>query len=285
MKATTKKIVDQIFKGFCLSVSGFGVGWLIGLSVSPVVHIVITSLIAFVVSVTSALAGLKVNGDKAQPNNTVSSRRKLRIEVNPVPMMLMVVGLAFGASLGVYGRTNSWLGPSASRFADHWKDTGLEKRDISRRLFDSIYPPKEGISQTGKSNGAGDITNESNSNSSGAGAPAVTNQNNNQSEASANTSNAAVLKKDVPAKASKTAPATQRPAASTTSSGIATQYFAGVLFSSPSPSDCDRFMTARTERLNEYLTNYRDAKVIAAARTCNGNVGCLEALVRKLCVK
>ena len=259
MKASAKKTLAKTFRAFCLLVAGIGVGWLVGLSVSPVIHIVITSLVAFAVSITSALAGLKVNPDKDDLSGASSLKRKFQVEVDPMPMMLMVVGLALGASLGVYGRTNNWLGPSPSRFVEQWKDTGLDSREISQRLFDTLYPAK---SRSFKPD-------NENTNSSGEGKEKPPD-------------------KDNPPPSNSPSPNSGRPTKAnqngdpgTTSPGISPQYFGGVLFHGPAPEDCNTFRAAKDERLNEFMTNNR--KVEKAAKTCKEEIKCLRSLVEKAC--
>jgi hypothetical protein len=53
----------------------------------------------------------------------------------------MVVGLASGASAGVYARTNNWFGARTNHYVREWADTGYSKEDITRRVFDNLYPP------------------------------------------------------------------------------------------------------------------------------------------------
>jgi hypothetical protein len=160
----TKQLFNLIFKGICLLLSGMGVGWLIGLSVSPVIHIVITSLIAFVVSITGALAGLKVTPDDEPPSESSSLKQKLQVEINPVPVMLIVIGIAFGASLGVYGRTNNWLGTNVNNFVAEWEKTRLGEQEISKRLFETLYPAKAESTPTNTSQNS-ELTNSNSSDS------------------------------------------------------------------------------------------------------------------------
>ena len=49
-----------------LVVTGFGIGWLAGLSVSPVVSIVLTSVTGVAAAAVTALSGLKEETDQAE---------------------------------------------------------------------------------------------------------------------------------------------------------------------------------------------------------------------------
>lgn len=128
-----------------------------GLSVSPVIQGILASLIAVVVSVSTALAGVHTadNGvgeagnkrerdDLAEESRTESrgnTRRAIPALLDPVPVMFMIVGLACGATVGVYGRSHNWLGAKSNILVEEWKDTGLSSKEITSRVFDSLYPP------------------------------------------------------------------------------------------------------------------------------------------------
>lgn len=141
----------QTLNGLCLLVSGFGLGWLVGLSSSPVIQTILTSLIAVVVSISGAIAGLRPSDSDEGPdtleegeeekNRSRSGRRPAAILLDPLPVMCMVVGLACGASAGVYARANGWLAARTNSYVAEWKDTGLTPQEITMRVFNSLYPP------------------------------------------------------------------------------------------------------------------------------------------------
>jgi hypothetical protein len=128
-----------ILRAACVLVSGAALGWLVGLSVSPVIQVVLTSVVSIVVGISSALAGLK-DQENEQPNETTKVKRLAAHSFNPVPIMCMVIGLALGSSAGIYARSHNWLGTSTTSIASEWKDTGLSEQEIARRVFDSLYP-------------------------------------------------------------------------------------------------------------------------------------------------
>lgn len=132
---------DKIINGFSLYMGGMAIGWLTGLSVSPVIQTILASLVAVIVSISAALAGIKMEMPKEKEEADTTNITKPRILLDPLPIMLMVVGVAAGAALGVYARTNNWLGPRTNTFAEEWKDTGLKKDEIALRVFNSLYPP------------------------------------------------------------------------------------------------------------------------------------------------
>src|SRR5437773_1955668 len=86
-----------------LLISGVCVGWLIGLSYTPVMQVVITSIITLVVSITSALAGIRFDQNEHQTSDEAKPKhRRSQFQLNPYPVMLMIIGLALGASGGIY---------------------------------------------------------------------------------------------------------------------------------------------------------------------------------------
>lgn len=138
-----------MFNSFCLLLSGLGLGWLVGLSISPVIQTVLASLVAVVVSLSSALAGLRPSEPEVDDSQETGSakdtghrrRRRFPILLDPLPVMTMVIGLAFGTAVGIYARTNDLLGSRNNLLVEEWKDTGLTAKEITTRVFDSLYPP------------------------------------------------------------------------------------------------------------------------------------------------
>src|SRR5437660_313364 len=88
-------------------VCGLGLGWLVGLSLSPVLHTVLTSLLTIVVGVVTLLSGLSV----AHEQETVT---RPFYRLNMLPVALLILCLVAGSSLGVLARTNLLLGPIGS---------------------------------------------------------------------------------------------------------------------------------------------------------------------------
>lgn len=108
-------------------ISGLGMGWLVGLSVSPVISIVITSITGAVAAVITALSGLE---------------EKAKWSVSPVPLALLVVGLAIGSGVGIRTRNLDWFGRNLAAEAVMWEAAGLtlDKSEIVQRMFDDLYP-------------------------------------------------------------------------------------------------------------------------------------------------
>jgi hypothetical protein len=131
--------------GLCMMISGLGTGWLIGLSVSPIVHIVIGTLLSLLVALMSALAGLetaKPNADQEGKADAKAPAFRKIASINPIPVTVFIIGLAFGSSLGVYARTNEWLGMNIQEAKQRWKQIGFDDKEI-KTLYVGHYSPNE----------------------------------------------------------------------------------------------------------------------------------------------
>jgi len=129
-----------------LFASGVGVGWLVGLSVSPVLQAIVASILALAVAATSALAGLKPESDAAGSSGAEGKGSTPRfvpsgLRVSLLPLTLLIVGIAAGASAGVFTRTNNLLGLYPQISSKRWSGTGIEKRELEKRMFDAVYAP------------------------------------------------------------------------------------------------------------------------------------------------
>jgi hypothetical protein len=132
-KASDSGVSTQWKTFTALMVCGLGVGWLIGLSISPVVAVAVTAVMTVVVGLAGALAGLE------QPHAD-GQRPSLRSQsLNPTPLMVLVIGIVAGSGLGITARANAWLSPTVDQVAKRWN--GIDRGEISRRLFDQLYPP------------------------------------------------------------------------------------------------------------------------------------------------
>lgn len=129
----TRSALDSFFIFLC----GTSVGILVGLSVSPVVHIVVASLVAVIVSLVAVLSGLRAKEEASD----APLRRFRNLEVKTLPFAALTLGLVFGAGLGTYARTNGLLGVDPKHEVQRWSGTGLDDASIQRRIFDDIYPP------------------------------------------------------------------------------------------------------------------------------------------------
>ena len=102
---------------FYMGVSGTCVGLLAGLSLSPVVHDLLSTLTTLVVATTGVLAGLEFEPDSDPKDaDALKHTRRLshRVAVDPLPMACVFLGIVFGAGGGLFTRTHNFLGVSPS---------------------------------------------------------------------------------------------------------------------------------------------------------------------------
>ena len=87
---------------------GLSLGWLVGLSVSPVIQAVLGVLLTSIVGVVGALAGIQNPTEKG-----ITS-----LQITPVPMFLLMIGIALGSTGGIMARTHGWLSPPPAVVAE-----------------------------------------------------------------------------------------------------------------------------------------------------------------------
>ena len=86
-------------------VAGLGIGWLSGLSVSPVIATVLTSLVGIAGGLVAGLRAASSN-----PGNTNAPDRPSVI--NAIPAAVLILGIAVGAPLGIAARTYQIFEPA-----------------------------------------------------------------------------------------------------------------------------------------------------------------------------
>jgi hypothetical protein len=133
-----------------ISISGLGIGFLVGLSASPVVNGLIAGIVSLAAGIVSALCGVRLETSKpseasgAENQNldvaSQSSDSGSTTRVTPVPIAFLVVSIVLGSILGIGARTQEWFAESPDHLAEKWqKSTGLSKEIIAQRLFNAIY--------------------------------------------------------------------------------------------------------------------------------------------------
>ena len=83
--------------GFSLLVIGSGIGWMVGLSESPIVVSVVASILAIA---TTIVAGINSTDRATNTNPHVAS----------AAAAVLIFGIAAAATLGMYARTHDWFG-------------------------------------------------------------------------------------------------------------------------------------------------------------------------------
>ena len=147
------------WNGVCLLLSGSAIGWLVGLSSSPVAHLLIASVLAAAGGVVGALAGFEheppgtesaseeeekpLLGEDQKPLKATASSfsHGRRSKVDPIWITLFLIGLIPGSVCGIEARSREWFGADPKDLSAKWSVTGLSDKQIARRLFDQLYPP------------------------------------------------------------------------------------------------------------------------------------------------
>ncbi len=96
---------SKTFSGLYLAIASLSIGWLIGLSVSPVVNIIVSSVIVLLISAVTLLGNLNSNNDEQKLNIPFNS-----VPIQTLPLAILTLFIAIGASIGIYARTHEWLG-------------------------------------------------------------------------------------------------------------------------------------------------------------------------------
>ena len=103
-------------------VLGSSVGWLVGLSLSPVVHIMVAAIMSLVVTVTGVAVG-------------VNELKGKRFEFNPRFLVWLTIGMAIGAPIGVFVRSNEYLAANPGRIAERWSVDEASSNVVRKALL------------------------------------------------------------------------------------------------------------------------------------------------------
>lgn len=139
-----KKLINFLLNIVLLLICGLSVGWIMGLSISPIAHIVIGSLMGVIVVVLSLQIGISYNNNHSLWNiinlsvgSSEEDEKKRRINIYPIAIIF--IGLIFGSSLGIFARTNDWFGLDIDKEAQFWNDRGQKKQQIYDAIFEWKY--------------------------------------------------------------------------------------------------------------------------------------------------
>ena len=94
-----------------LSLIGTSVGWMIGLSESPIISGVVSTILAFIVSVLIVLSGI-------DPSKNDNKNPILKVNISLFPVTILCLFLSISGTIGIYVRTHSYLGKSTEQSTD-----------------------------------------------------------------------------------------------------------------------------------------------------------------------
>jgi ATP/ADP translocase len=112
-----------------LILCGASIGWMIGLSVTPVIQGILTTIFSFIIVVLGLIAGVE-STDKFKVGNYIKN-------INLLPVGIFFLFLSIGAAVGIYTRTNDYLGVDTDRYFVRWKidTTDRDKMDSLKILL------------------------------------------------------------------------------------------------------------------------------------------------------
>jgi hypothetical protein len=125
-----KRVLPILLASLC-------VGWIAGLSVSPVVGEIISALLAVLLAIVASIAGPLTVQTKSR--NPERQPRQLLISPNPWPISLVAIGLAVGASAGLYARSHDWFLRDLKATADRLVAAGADQRTAAQALVAHYY--------------------------------------------------------------------------------------------------------------------------------------------------
>lgn len=133
----------QAIQGCSVAICGISVGWMVGLSVSPVVQITLNAVLGVLTAAVATVAGIQVsatteNDDVPKPASGLAS---IRVSITPIALFCFFTAL--GASCGVFARTNALLGGRAEIFTERWRGTGLSAVQLQQIYLRELYPSSE----------------------------------------------------------------------------------------------------------------------------------------------
>ena len=150
-----KDDIEKAKEALLILIIGLGVGWLAGLSVSPVASILISGLLGIAIAIVGITSiSLIYRNDEGKVIRRVRFKAAEKISIGQ--LALIVVGISLGASLGICARTHNFLGvddelafnglrQELNELQGHcndrkWSELGIKKEEVARRILDKYYP-------------------------------------------------------------------------------------------------------------------------------------------------
>lgn len=152
-----------------LLIIGFGIGWLAGISISPVASIVISALLGIAISIVGITSlYLKFPKDGGDPKKIIGIESAEEIKIGR--FALLVVGIVAGVNIGILMRVHETLGVekrdesfvnmqkdlnelrswfSETEKANNNEKIALREGQIAQRILDKYYP-KGGVAIVNK---------------------------------------------------------------------------------------------------------------------------------------
>ena len=125
-------------------ISGLGIGWLVGMSVSPVLSIVLTSIVGLISTIIAAFSGLS-HQENSNTDKISSSKSKIITIASPLALAILIFGIVFGSLVSNYYRVFVMNPKSILAEINFWTSQGIPKNKVAELLLkhrlepDSVY--------------------------------------------------------------------------------------------------------------------------------------------------
>jgi hypothetical protein len=123
-------MLGTIAKLIAVALIGMSIGWLVGLSSSSLLSVMIPLLLTLI---TSALAMVRIMSKPAADAPPAASVYVIAI---------FVIGLAAGVSLGTMARLGEWFSPDLAQVIERWRRWSqvIPQEEVVRRVFERTLP-------------------------------------------------------------------------------------------------------------------------------------------------
>lgn len=102
---------------FAMAIAGSALGWLIGMSVTPVIRDVIIAVLAVIVGIMGLVSGTK---NEEATEKSITNFRDYFLQVDLLPIGVCMFFLTLGSGFGIYTRTHEWLGLEPKEMVSRW---------------------------------------------------------------------------------------------------------------------------------------------------------------------
>lgn len=139
-----------------LFILGISLGWLVGMSASPVLAIILGSIISLIATIVSVLTGINFN-TSTQKSESEENQKPFQKNINIAPLSFLVLFIALGTALGLFCRTNDIFGIQPNIFANKWKGSGFDDKDLKNNLLKYLYLTFQKKSETNMTSNEGSL--------------------------------------------------------------------------------------------------------------------------------
>jgi hypothetical protein len=127
---TRQRVMQSVVSGISLLLCGLSLGWLTGMTQSPITAAVVGAFIALFPPLLPTLDAIK--------NGTSSNTRTLAYLTGLICCPLLL-GTAVGAASGLYMRSHSYLSPTPKEVLKRWTDAGFTKAELKKPFLASAF--------------------------------------------------------------------------------------------------------------------------------------------------